>query len=189
MSDFIFDTMVELIDRGSGSMRLVRTDSVDDVQEVDLSFLKELYNSKDKTKVIYASVLKSAILQKRVCFLLSRNELHKLVRADSDNRYKSVNEKDYTRFLIHILGNDILQHAFPPNDYEGIANLVVFHSRICKCFFQLETSAFYEDQFEKSKELYLKKLEKTKKRIAKDLESKPSIKEQVQKSRNEYTDI
>lgn len=168
-----FNTMVEDIDRGSGRMRLVRTDRIDDVKEIDLEFLKELYNSKDKTKVVYASVLKAAILQRRICFLLSRNELNKLVKADSDNHYKSVNEKDYSNFIMHLMGNGILNYMYDENDYAGVASLVNFHRNIVKSFKELESDEFYAKQINDARKIYEKKLERVKKQIEKKAKNKP----------------
>lgn len=154
-----FDTLADRIDRGSGRMRLVRTDKIDEVKDIDLSFLRELYNSKDKAKVIYASVLKASILQRRICFLFSRNELHKLVREDQDNRYKSVNAKDYSNFIMHIMGNDILEYLSEENDLKGVASLVRFSNDMIDNFLQLENMDYYQKQINDSSKIYLKKLE------------------------------
>ena len=155
-----FNPLTDLIDRGVGQMRLVRTDAMESITEFCPEFLCPIYNSKDKIKTIYASVLKAAFLQRRACFLLSRRELDKLVKADSDNRYKSVNEKDYTGFYIHIIGNGILSYVVEPSDLAGIAALVSFNEEILKGLYQLENPEHYEFQIAKSLEIYQKKLDK-----------------------------
>jgi hypothetical protein len=130
------------IEKILSSEHLIKLEKCDSIHKSHLNIgkeariqLRKMYRNKKKAVVIYASILKASILQKRIAFLFSKSLITELIKNDPDSQYRSINSKEYKALIRDLFGTSTLYYLRKSEEGfagQGKAAIVCWHTNIIK---------------------------------------------------------